>query len=248
MDIKKIKEGKNFLVDIFKNYIAILINPKKFFINHSFGNEKDLKDALLFALVFVFLTISIYLPIILGPQKTILIPNGIDLSSPYIIGLLSSTLLLIVIFAWTIHISWRIFGGKAVFTQIVTIYSYYFGVLIFAFGLLHFLNLAIFYGMKRTFYEVFINFPELIYNEGLTQVFKKYPAESSSYVLPHIVFGLGWGIWGWGAYRNISEVKSKSKSKSLLSFILTGVISMPILFIYFLIQSVIYDHYTVAIR
>lgn len=240
-----IKEWIEFLVENFKSYGAILINPKKFFVNHTFENPKNLRDAFLFTLLFVSLTMLVYLPTILGPKKTILISNKID-GSLYIVEVLALTLLLIVIYALAIHVSWWMVGGKALFTHILTIYSYYFGVLIFAFGLLHLSNVAILYGINQTSYEVFIDYTEIIYNEGLYQLVKKYPAEFSLYFIPHIVFGLGWGIWGWGAYRHISRINSKWKS--VLALILTGVLSTPILYIYFNIQRVFYDSLQVSVQ
>ena len=133
-----------------------------------------------------------------------------------------STLFLISIFAFTIYLSWRIFGSRQKFLNYFIIYAYLSGVTFIIIGFFSLIS----NGYTKFFDKELFENLLLVSDKKLTFDMEWWNNKTFQVRFGIILFGYLvaslWGLIGWGAYRMMNNA---TKLKSFGVLIITGVFS-----------------------
>jgi hypothetical protein len=197
----------NFLTD----FIAVFSRPKSTIRNKNTQAEENFAPSL------IFLTISVCISVVMTSAFR---PPGADIWSTLAVQTVIVVLLSILLAA-SLRLSWFIVGGKANFISFFVTYAYFGGIGSVIFTLFVVLSQSVFKVFDSDLYRLVQE--SKLNNQPTPDVSDSIAAMTSGGI---VIFGYLflslWGIVSWGAYR---ELNNLSKTRSLLAFFLFGLIS-----------------------
>jgi hypothetical protein len=199
--------------------VRIVSGPKRFVAQRNKGAEGDLIKA------FTFLGISMSIFFILQAPLAVTGKEFVTDTASH--GILY--LLFVVVLSAILCASWRIVGGKAGYQQLLITASYYAGAMS--------IGLAIaslcFVGVLRMLYpESHALLLRFAATGNLREVFDAEPSILKGFLVASFVFltvtvpTLVWGFIGWGAYRELNQLR---RSHSGAALFLTIIFSLPLI-------------------
>jgi hypothetical protein len=198
--------------------VRLVSSPKHFVAEHNKGNEGELIKA------FTFFGVSLSIFFIL--QADVTVRGRGFVTDAAIHGTLY--LLFVVIFSAILRFSWKIVGGKAEYEGFLITSSYYVGVLLVGTAIA---TLG-FTGILRLVYpDAYTWFIQYLVAPSLWSAYNLDPRVSGGILVAFMgflsveVLTLGWGLVGWGAYRELNQLP---RSRSCAALFLTILFSVPL--------------------
>ena len=196
----------------FVEFGTVFSGPKRFMSNRSTLSEQTYREALL------FLCIS------LGVEVFALSAVNVSPGMPWwrsAIELIVSTFLLVGLNAVALRVAWTIVGGKAPLRSFFVLYSYFAGVL----GIIGLVFSLVAVGILKGWGSEML---EMMRTRHSISGWSDYWVSWSALwvVAVGYVFGMGWQIAAWGAYR---EVNMLSRHRSFWAYVLFSILSLATL-------------------
>jgi hypothetical protein len=213
----------SYLPQYFSDCGAIIVGPKSFVLkrisseNFSKSNES-----------FLFLGISVSIIALIVAQ----LPYHKDIYTLLVMAFVVN-LVVIVAFSFVIRAAWWIVGGRAPYKEYFAVYTYiasaatlmWMCFLLISYGILRILDADSFYALYEASTGQARN--EIIQNSSAIVPF------GVSLIIGFILLSL-WAYISWCAYRQINHL---SRMRSFLAFTLTGILSVPVLVLLFVLGS-----------
>ncbi|HJZ65800.1 MAG TPA: hypothetical protein VKD70_15850 [Candidatus Acidoferrum sp.] len=197
--------------------VRIISGPKRFVAGH-IKRKGELVKA------FTFFGVSLSIFFLLQADITV---RGRGFTTDFIVhGILY--LLSVAIFTVVLRLSWRIVGGRADYQGFLIATLYYVGVLFvgIAIAALCFTGvLRMFYPNVYTWFIQYLAAPNLPNPNNLDPTIARGILVAFLGFLTVAVLTLGWGLAGWGAYREMNKL---SRPRSCAALFLTMLIFLPV--------------------